>query len=372
MALTVASLFAGLGGFDLAAEELGLRVALQAELDPSARAVLSAHYPRVELVHDATKADLRGIDVVTAGFPCQGLSNAATTRKHSGLLDPKSASAVVWQVLDRIEKARPPYLLLENADSLQTAKYAADLRALLSMLEAHGYFPVVVRLNAGCYGSNMRRIRTFILCRRQYWLGVQTKTSVSWTCDAAAIGVNNQQGGAVWCAQPSVTKQASSYSLMVTRDEVRSLTPEAVEALFGLPTGWTAPAGSWEQRYDRLGNAVSVHAARAALQLLLTGKAQVSTPDAPYAALYPLTRPMPGSTAASAVGRIVRAIEAGSNQRNEIEMRYCLPTYMNWINAHPSGITEKMHGYLRSLAKLMPRGVPMTPWPRKQTVTMTQ
>ena len=200
MPLTVASLFAGLGGFDVAAEELGYQVVLQAENNPAARAILRARFPQVQLHDDATTVDLRGIDIVTAGFPCQGLSNAATSRKHGGLFDPESMSYVIWQVLDRIAEAKPGYVLLENADSLGSTRYADDLSFLLSMMRAHGYEPNVIRLNAGMYGSNMRRIRTFILCRRKYWLVPVVESELSYRCSAEAIGVNNQQGGAALSA----------------------------------------------------------------------------------------------------------------------------------------------------------------------------
>lgn len=372
MALTVASLFAGLGGFDLAAESLGMRVVLQSEIDPAARRVLKTQFPKVELVGDATKVDLRGVDVVTAGFPCQGLSAAASTRQHGGLFDPESMSYVVWQVLDRIAEANPKYLLLENADSLMSKRYAADLDALLSMLVAHGYHPNVVRLNAGCYGSNMRRVRTFILCRREFWLAPPVDDEIRWRCNAEAIGVNNQQGGATFCAQPSVTKKAASLSIMVTPDEVRSLLPEAVEKLFGLTPGWTEPAGSNQQRYERLGNAVSVHAARAALELLVKGRARMLTPEEPYSSIFPYTRPVGGGTAGSAVGRIVRDIEKKRGGVNRIELKYCLPVYFNHLCRHPETVTDKMFDYVRRLLDLLPSRPTPAVWPRTIDVTMEQ
>lgn len=372
MALTVASLFAGLGGFDVAAEELGHKVVLQAEIDPAARAVLRARFPRVAQHDDATMVDLRGVDLVTAGFPCQGLSAAASTRKHGGLFDPESMSYVVWQVLDRIAEAQPKYVLLENADSLMTKRYADDLAALLSMLRAHGYEPNVVRLNAGMYGSNMRRIRTFILCRREYWLAPCVDSSLSYKCGAEAIGVNNQQGGALFCGQPSVTKKAASLSIMVTPDEVRMVKPEGVELLFGLPAGWTQPAGSAIQRYQRLGNAVSVDAARAALELLVRGKARTRAPSSPYIDLYEHTRPALGGTAASAIGRIVRDIETERGGVNRDELAYCLPVYLRWMQLYPDTVTDKMLGYVDRLSSFMPGGVELKPWPKDRTVTMTQ
>ncbi len=45
--MKVGSLFAGIGGFDLAAERAGMDVAWQSELDPHASRVLAHHWPDV-------------------------------------------------------------------------------------------------------------------------------------------------------------------------------------------------------------------------------------------------------------------------------------------------------------------------------------
>jgi site-specific DNA-cytosine methylase len=371
--MKAASLFAGIGGFDLAAGRVGADVVLQAEIDPSAQAVLRARFPGVALVSDARNVDLTGIDLVLAGFPCQGLSAAAATRKAGGLIDPESESAVVWPVLDRVFAARPSFLLLENADSLGTARYADDLRTLLEALFRNGYFPHVVRLNAGCYGSVMRRTRTFILARRQAWIAPIVPSSVSWTCDVPLIGVNNQQGGATWCTQPSVTKKSSIYTLMVTPTEVRTLTPEAVEKLFGFPLGWTEAAGPKTARYARLGNSVSVDAATAALCLLLGQKfvSSTRTPSYSYKDLYPLTVPAGGGTAGSALGRFARTMDSGGRNPNYnvIERDYCLPVYVSWMQAHPDTVSDAMWGYLERIRPTIPT---IRQWPSRVDVRMEQ
>lgn len=371
MKLSVASLFTGLGGFDLAAEQLGHKVVLQAEIDSSARKLLRQRFPNVLLADDATRVDLRGIDIVLAGFPCQGVSAAASTRKHGGLFDPESKSFVVWQVLDRIAEAKVPFLLLENSDSLKTKRYKDDLQALVSIIQAHGYDCHVVRLNSGCYGSAMRRVRTFLLCRRRAFLLPDVSGELVWRCDADGIGVNNMQGGAVFCAQPSVTLKAKSYSIMVTREEVRKLLPEAVEVLFGLPVGWTEPAGSETARYERLGNAVSVDAARAAIGLLVSGDAPMMTPAYRYADLLPLTEVAGGGTAGSAIGRVLRDVSDGRGAVNEYEWRYCLPVYLKHMDAHADEVKPQMWDYVKDLKKLVPKWKPK-PWPKSATVAMDQ
>jgi DNA (cytosine-5)-methyltransferase 1 len=372
VSLAAASLFAGIGGFDLAAEALGASVVLQAEIDPSAQNVLRTHFPNVSLVDDAANVDLRGVDLVMAGFPCQGLSAAASTPGGRGLFDPSSPSAVVWTALTRVFWARPEYLLLENADSLATAQYAADMQALVSLLAENGYYAHTVSLNAGCFGSMMRRVRTFVLARRRPWPRPHVEKRVTWTCMPSAIGVSNQQGGALFCAQPSVTKKASTYTLFVTRDEVRSVTPDGVEVLFGYPVGWTAPAGRKGARYARLGNTVSIHAARASLDLLLNGVTATSTPASDYAALETFTVPAPGGTAGSAFGRITRTTLGSRNANtNMIELTYCVPVYAAWMHAHPDDVSPAMWDYL-ALAESHSLVRPPQPWPDEVEVVMEQ
>lgn len=179
--ISAASLFAGIGGFDLAARSMAnVRTVLAAEVDPTAVAVLRARLPEATLVGDATTTDLRGVDLVMAGFPCQGLSAAASTPGGQGLLDADSPSAVVWAALGRIFDALPEYVLLENADSLGTARFSEDMAALQGALERHGYHVHAMNLNAGCFGSHMRRARTFVLARRWTWAGRSSSRWAWW------------------------------------------------------------------------------------------------------------------------------------------------------------------------------------------------
>jgi len=102
----------------------------------------------------------------------------------------------------------------------------------------------------------------------------------------------------------------------------------------------------------------------------VTGNASTRTPSQSYGALYPLTRPAGGGTAASALGRIVRDVRANRGGVTAVEYDHCVPVYLRWVAQHPETVTEKMRGYLREFGALPQR--PAKPWPSSTTVRMTQ
>jgi DNA (cytosine-5)-methyltransferase 1 len=84
--MAVAGLFAGIGGLELAFAEAGYDAVVLSEIDSSAQSVLRHRFPRATVVGDiAGIPDLPvGVEIVTAGFPCQNLSMAG----HGAVLLP--------------------------------------------------------------------------------------------------------------------------------------------------------------------------------------------------------------------------------------------------------------------------------------------
>ena len=85
--LTVAALFAGIGGIELGLHGAGHRTAAWCEADPGAAAVLRSRFQVGESLHaDVADMDELGCDVdwVAAGFPCQDLSQAGRTAGIEG------------------------------------------------------------------------------------------------------------------------------------------------------------------------------------------------------------------------------------------------------------------------------------------------
>lgn len=67
-----ASLFSGIGGFDLAAREVGWNNVFQCEIDPFCQSVLKYYFPKTVLYEDIKRTDFTSwkgkIDVLTGGF----------------------------------------------------------------------------------------------------------------------------------------------------------------------------------------------------------------------------------------------------------------------------------------------------------------
>ena len=82
----IGSLCSGYGGLDLAVElVLGGQVAWYAETDRHASTVLAHHWPDIPNLGDIRTVDwtkVEPVDIVTAGFPCQDISNAG---KRAGI-----------------------------------------------------------------------------------------------------------------------------------------------------------------------------------------------------------------------------------------------------------------------------------------------
>lgn len=110
--LRIAALFAGIGGIEVGMHSAGHETVVLCEWDAAAQRVLKARFPSLPLVTDVAEMDaLPDVDLVTAGFPCQDLSQAGRTAGIRG--DRSGLVEHVFRLLDSAEHD-PTWLLLEN------------------------------------------------------------------------------------------------------------------------------------------------------------------------------------------------------------------------------------------------------------------
>jgi DNA (cytosine-5)-methyltransferase 1 len=170
--ITGVSLFAGVGGFDLAMERNGVKVVASVEIDKKCNEVLAKHFPDAKQFDDVTTvkgSDLIGAGfnpskgIIAGGFPCQDLSVAG---KRAGLAGARSG--LFWEAARIVDEAQSEYFILENVPGLLSSNKGADFGVVLGTMADLGYSVGWRVLDAQYFGLSQRRKRVFIVGRRSF------------------------------------------------------------------------------------------------------------------------------------------------------------------------------------------------------------
>jgi DNA (cytosine-5)-methyltransferase 1 len=157
------SLFAGIGGFDLAFQRAGFTPVLHAEADPDPRAVLDAHFPGIPDAGDVCllKGEPDAVHVLCAGSPCQDFSVAGL---RAGLAGQRSGLA--WQFVRLVQEYWPTWVVWENVPGVLSSNGGRDFAAIVGALVERGYGCAWRVLDAQCLGVPQRRRRVFLVGHR--------------------------------------------------------------------------------------------------------------------------------------------------------------------------------------------------------------
>lgn len=159
--MTHASLFSGIGGFDIAAEWAGWDNVFNCEIADFPRKVLNYHFPNAVQYDDIKSTDFtvwRGrVDVLTGGFPCQPFSAAG---KRKGTEDDR----YLWpEMLRAIREIRPRWVVGENVLGIVNWNRGMVFEQVHVDLEAEGYEVQAFVLPACGVGAPHRRDRTWFV-----------------------------------------------------------------------------------------------------------------------------------------------------------------------------------------------------------------
>ena len=173
---TVAELFAGVGGFRIGLANAGWKTVFSNQWEPStkiqhASSVYIANFG--EEGHssvDIAKVERIPVkfDLLVGGFPCQDYSVAKTLSSAKGLKGKKGV--LWWEILRLVEIHKPRFIFLENVDRLlksPATQRGRDFAVMLRTLSDSGYLIEWRVVNAAEYGFPQRRIRVFIVAKRQ-------------------------------------------------------------------------------------------------------------------------------------------------------------------------------------------------------------
>jgi DNA (cytosine-5)-methyltransferase 1 len=301
------SLFAGIGGFDLALQRNGHECVYANEWDKYAAEIYNKNFHRGIDEKEIDTRDIRTVpeddipdhDILVGGFPCQAFSIAG---KRKGFDDTRGT--LFFEIARILRAKKPRLLLLENVKGLLSHDSGNTFKTIISALTELGYDLQWQVLNSKNFGVPQNRERVFVVGNlrgssrpevfpirnfstttlRELTKGVSdgyrvytTDCAKTLKCLGGGLGaktglyaVTIERG--VLKEKPVVTTLDANYykGLYTGLDKhqartgimegmkIRRLTPTECERLQGFPDGWTESISD-TQRYKCLGNAVTVN-----------------------------------------------------------------------------------------------------------------
>ena len=279
--MRVAGLFAGIGGFELGLTESGHSAELLCDILPTSQAVLQTRFPQADLVSDivALNSLSSATEIVTAGFPCQDLSQAGRTAGLAG-----GRSGLVGEVFRLLERRkishRPvPLVIVENVPFMLQLGGGSAMHAIVDEFERLQYLWAYRVVDTYSFGLPQRRERVYLVAasresgidpadvllsddspieRPQTALGMvahgfywtEGLRGLGWAVDAIPTLKN---GSTIGIASPPAILMPDGR---IVKPGLRT-----AERLQGFEDDWTKPAetvGKKSLRWSLVGNAVSV------------------------------------------------------------------------------------------------------------------
>ena len=160
---TFIDLFAGIGGFRMAFQNLGGECVFSSEWDEQAKKTYYANYGEVpfgDITKESTKNKIpKGFDILCAGFPCQAFSLAG---KRLGFEETRGT--LFFDVAEILRRYQPKAFFLENVKGLVIHDKGKTFKTILNTLDEVGYVvPNPEIVNAMYFGVPQHRERIYIV-----------------------------------------------------------------------------------------------------------------------------------------------------------------------------------------------------------------
>lgn len=161
---TFIDLFAGIGGFRMAMQNLGGKCIFSSEWDTQAQKTYLLNYGEVpfgDITKETTKAFIPDdFDILCAGFPCQAFSLAG---KRLGFEETRGT--LFFDVAEIIRQKRPKAFFLENVKGLLIHDKGKTIQTILKVLreDLDYYVPDPQIVNAMNFGVPQHRERVYIV-----------------------------------------------------------------------------------------------------------------------------------------------------------------------------------------------------------------
>lgn len=161
---TFIDLFAGIGGFRIAMQNLGGKCVYSSEWDAQAQKTYLANYGEVpygDITKEKTKQYIPDeFDILCAGFPCQAFSLAGKRRGFE-----ETRGTLFFDVAEILRRKRPKAFFLENVKGLMIHDKGKTLDTILNVLrnDLDYYVPDPEIVNAMNFGVPQHRERIYIV-----------------------------------------------------------------------------------------------------------------------------------------------------------------------------------------------------------------
>lgn len=300
------SLFAGVGGFDLALERLGHECVYANDIDKYCKIIYDKRFTTkldCRSIRDVREEEIPAHDLLCGGFPCQSFSIAG---KRRGFEDTRGT--LFYDIARIARYHKPRILFLENVKGLLSHDQGRTFKIIIATLTELGYDCQWQVLNSKNFGVPQNRERVFIVghirgTRRPQVFPIEKTNKkdtriigqdVAYTIDAnyhkGTNTLSKSRRSLVALTERRTEEAKRLRRLGVVKDtrslkkleprtdgiantvttgdvknqlltdgvQIRRLTPIECERLQGFPNNWTESVSD-TQRYKMMGNAVTVN-----------------------------------------------------------------------------------------------------------------
>lgn len=165
--LKVCSLFAGIGGIDLAFEQAGFEIIWANEFDKDTCKTYRLNFPNTRLsecdIREVNTSDIPDFDVLTAGFPCQSFSVCGNKKGFSD-----ERGNLFFEIMRIADEKKPRIIFLENVANLTEHDNGKTFNRIHNELSDRDYYIRYIIADACNYGIPQHRTRTYIVAFKDF------------------------------------------------------------------------------------------------------------------------------------------------------------------------------------------------------------
>lgn len=166
---TFIDLFAGIGGFRQAFQDVGGKCVFSCEWDKYAKMTYEANYGETPYgdIRRINKAEIPDHDVLCAGFPCQPFSLAGVSKKNSlgrkhGFED-ETQGTLFFEIKEILRLKRPKAFMLENVKNILSHDKGVTFEVIRHNLEDNLGYIIKWKVIDGAKWVPQHRERIFIV-----------------------------------------------------------------------------------------------------------------------------------------------------------------------------------------------------------------